>query len=87
MYIQNCVIKKLSATNIQDWLVTYLADLLAIEPEDVDVTVPFDRYGLDSSAAIVMTGDLQDWLGKEVAATVIYDYPTVEALIEHLTYC
>lgn len=87
MYIQNCAVKELSATEIQDWLLAYLADLLAIDPDDFDVTVPFDRYGLDSSAAVVMTGDLQDWLGKEVAATVIYDYPTVEALIEHLIYC
>jgi len=83
--VHNPPVKEITAAEIQDWIVAYLADLLEIEPEDVDVTIPFDRYGLDSSAAVVLTGDLENWLGIEVEPTLLYDYPTVEALVEHLS--
>lgn len=74
-----------TAAEIQDWIVAYLADLLEIEPDEVDVTIAFDRYGLDSSAAVGMTGDLETWLGRELDPTLLYDYPTVEALVQHLS--
>ena len=78
--------KKLpTAAEIQDWLVSYVAELLEVDSEEIDVTIPFDRYGLDSSAAVGLTGDLEDWLGKEVDPTLLYDYPTVEALVQHLS--
>ncbi|MEL6606584.1 MAG: acyl carrier protein, partial [Cyanobacteria bacterium J06614_10] len=40
--------------------------------------------GLDSSAAIGLTGDLEDWLGQSVDPTLLYDYPTVDALVAYL---
>ena len=70
---------------IQTWIVSYLAELLEVDSELVDPTIPFDRYGLDSSAAYALTGDLEDWLGREIDPTAIYDYPTVEALSKHLS--
>ena len=74
-----------NTAEIQTWLVSYLAELLEIEPDEVDVTIPFDRYGLDSSAAVELSGDLEDWLGRELDPTLLYDYPTVEALAKHLS--
>lgn len=85
MNSQNIVVKEISASEIQDWLVAYIANLLEISSEEIDVTIPFDRYGLDSSAAVGMTGDLEDWLGKEVEPILLYDYPTIEALAQHLS--
>jgi len=40
--------------------------------------VPFDDFALDSATAIGMTGELEDWLGKPVDPTLVYDYPTIE---------
>ena len=74
-----------TATEIQAWIVAYIADLLEVDGEEIDVTIPFDRYGLDSSAAVGLTGDLEDWLGREINPTLLYDYPTVEALVQHLS--
>ena len=70
---------------IQDWIVNYLAEILEIDAEEVDVTLSFDRYGLDSSAAVGLTGALADWLNKDIDPTLLYDYPTVEALVQHLS--
>jgi acyl carrier protein len=82
--VSEIVKKTPSKIELQDWLVSYLAELLDIELAEIDMTVTFDRYGLDSAAAIVMTGDLADWLGSELDPTLIYDYPTIEALVTNL---
>ncbi|MEL6853899.1 MAG: acyl carrier protein [Cyanobacteria bacterium J06607_13] len=69
---------------VQAWIVSYLADLLEISADELETDVPFDTYGLDSSAAIGLTGDLEDWLGQSVDPTLLYDYPTVDALVAYL---
>jgi acyl carrier protein len=76
---------KVSATEIKEWLISYLADLLEIEPEQINVETTFSRYGLDSSVAVVLTGDLADWLGKELELRVVWDYPTIASLAQHLS--
>ena len=73
-----------SAEEIQQWLVDYLARQLERSPEDIDVTVPFDDFALDSATAIGMTGELEDWLGKHVDPTLVYDYPTIEQFAKSL---
>jgi acyl carrier protein len=74
-----------SSEQIHTWVVNYIANLLEIEPEKVDVKVPFDRYGLDSSAAVGLTGDLADWLRCDIDPTLLYDYPTIESLVKYLS--
>lgn len=73
-----------SRVEIQAWIVSYLAQLLEIDPDEINVSIPFDQYGLDSSAAVGMTGDLEDWIGGKIDPTLLYDYPTIETLVQHL---
>ncbi|MGD1807098.1 acyl carrier protein [Dapis sp. BLCC M126] len=75
---------QLTQAEIQEWLVSYLAETLEIDKNDVDIEEPFTRYGLDSSSAIVMTGDLGTFLGFDIDPTIPYDYPTIEALAKYL---
>jgi len=74
----------LCAENIQAWIVSYLAEVLEIDPDEIDAEIPFDQYGLDSAVAVGMTGDLEDWLGKKIDPTLLYDYPTIESFSRHL---
>ena len=76
--------QSLTEAEIEAWLVSYLAELADIEPDEIDVALPFERYDLDSSAAVGLTGDLEEWLGFQLDATVLYDYPTIQALAQHL---
>lgn len=69
---------------VQVWLLERLADILKIDPTQIDVREPFTHYGLGSLEAVTLSGDLEDWLGREVPPTIAYDYPTVEALAKHL---
>ncbi len=78
-------VKKLpTQREIQTWIVNYVAELLEVNPNRIDVTIPFDRYGLDSSAAVGLAGDLEDWLDRELDPTLLYDYPTIKTLTQHL---
>ena len=78
-------VKKLpTQIEIQTWIVNYVAELLEVNPKRINVTIPFDRYGLDSSAAVGLAGDLEDWLERELDPTLLYDYPTIAALTQEL---
>jgi acyl carrier protein len=76
--------KKIGAAEIQDWLVAYLSKELNISSDEIDITTPFDRYGLSSMTAVLMTGEMEDWLGRTLDPTLPYDYPTIETLARHL---
>jgi len=73
-----------SAAEIQDWMVTYIARELGIPPEQVDVSVPFEHFALDSATAIGMTGELETWAGCRIDPTVVYDYPTIQDMAQYL---
>jgi acyl carrier protein len=79
-------VKKLpTQVEIKTWIVNYVAEILEVKPDRIDITISFDRYGLDSSAAVELAGDLEDWLDQgELDPTLLYDYPTIEALTQHL---
>lgn len=76
--------EKLTKSMIQNWITTYLGELLEIEPNEIDPKTPFERYGLDSAAAVGLAGDLEEWLELEVDITWLYDYPTIAELSEYL---
>lgn len=70
---------------IAQWLRAYLAKLLALNEAAIDEKTSFGRYGLDSSAAVAMAGDLGDWLGCEIDPVAAYDYPSVRELARALS--
>jgi acyl carrier protein len=70
--------------NIENWLANLISEILGIPLSEVDRTVRFDRYGLDSVAAVSVSAELGKHLGSELDATLIYDYPTISKLSRHL---
>jgi acyl carrier protein len=70
---------------IRDWLVSYLANILEIRIDKISATTNFDRYGLDSVAAVNLSGDLAEWLGCELDPALVYYYPTIESIVQFLT--
>jgi acyl carrier protein len=69
---------------IATWLSDYIAELLALDVDEIDPAVSFARYGLDSSAAIGMTGDLGNWLRLDIDPAAVYDYPSIGQLAGYL---
>jgi len=70
---------------IESWLIEKLSSELNVPVSSIDVTQPFSRYGLDSVRATGLAGDLEEWLGMPLPATLAYDYPTIEALSSYLS--
>jgi acyl carrier protein len=46
----------------------------------IDRTHRFDRLGLDSADAIGLVGELEDFVGRPLSASLPYTYPTIERL-------
>jgi acyl carrier protein len=84
MEIQDKAVGLPSVEEIRQWMMNYVAGLLEIQETEVKTDVPFDQYGLDSLAAVGMTGDLEEWLGEKLDPTLLYDYPTIDAFASHL---
>lgn len=57
---------------------------MEVSPEKVDIHQPFAEFGLNSVEAVNLVGDLEQWLGRQLADTLAWDYPTIEALAKHL---
>jgi len=74
-----------SQKEIQDWLVQQIAEILSTDQNQIDVREPFSSYGLSSRDAVLLSGDLEDWLDCRLSPTIVYEYPTIEALSIHLS--
>ncbi len=69
---------------IQEWMVSYLSSLLKLEKEKIDITMDFENWGLDSTAAVGLVGDLEEWLDQELPPTLAYEYPNIKLLSDYL---
>ncbi|WP_404785483.1 AMP-binding protein [Altericista sp. CCNU0014] len=69
---------------IETWITANLALYLKISPEEIDLSEPFSHYGLDSSIAASLATELSNWLGRELDPTLFWEYPSIEALAQHL---
>ncbi|AGC43406.1 non-ribosomal peptide synthetase [Myxococcus stipitatus DSM 14675] len=66
------------------WLVAAVAEAAGLPPEEVLLDEPFVTYGLTSKEAVFLTGDLADWLERDVSPTALWEHPTISALSRHL---
>ncbi|UMB69462.1 type I polyketide synthase [Mycobacterium paraterrae] len=73
------------AAELAAWLATQLATLLDLSPADIDTSLPFAHFGLDSVHAVRLTAVLAEHVGQELSPTLPYEYPTIDALCAHLT--
>ncbi len=76
--------KALSADTIQNWLISKLSKDLRLKPNEIDIDQPLASYGIDSITAVSFSGDLENWLGIPLSATLAWDYPSIAALAQHL---
>jgi acyl carrier protein len=70
---------------IRDWLLDAIATELEAPPAAVASDVEFADLGLGSRQAIMITGDLEEFLGREeLDPSLLWDYPTIDKLARHL---
>lgn len=72
------------ADAIRNWLVQQIAQRLSLPLNEVDPQTYFPSFGMDSLTAMMLVGDLEEWLGRSLVPTLMYDYPSIAALAEYL---
>jgi len=73
-----------SATEISTWLVTKLAEILELDPNSIDPYLDLTDYGLSSIETVNLSGDLENFLARRLSPTLLWDYPTIDALAQYL---
>ena len=69
---------------IQVWLVGWIAKELRMDPKTIQVDAPFVNFGMGSRQAVLLIGEISDWLGVDLEPAAAWDYPTISALAAHL---
>ncbi|WP_193048599.1 type I polyketide synthase [Mycolicibacterium baixiangningiae] len=62
-----------------------VAAVMGVEsPQALDPAAGFFHYGMDSLMSVTLQRALSETLGVAVPASVVFDYPTIDALTDHL---
>ncbi len=69
---------------VQDWLSERIAGRLGMAVEDIDVREPLVSFGLSFQDIVILAGELEERLGRQLSPTLAWEYPTIEALARHL---
>jgi phthiocerol/phenolphthiocerol synthesis type-I polyketide synthase C len=73
-----------SDSEIRAWLIARIADRVQAAPETIETSEPFVSYGIPSKEAVALSGVLEEWLGRQVSPTALWEYPTIDALAAYL---
>ncbi|MEO0425106.1 MAG: beta-ketoacyl synthase N-terminal-like domain-containing protein, partial [Pseudomonadota bacterium] len=66
-------------------LIAEVAQAAGVAPQAIAADEPWAAYGLDSIEGVRLIGRLGEWLGRDFSPTLLYDYPTIDALAVHLS--
>ncbi|MET8630477.1 acyl carrier protein [Kitasatospora sp. NPDC004669] len=65
---------------IAEWLREKVAFYLEEPVDSIRTDTKLAEYGLDSLHGLTLCGEIEDEFGIEVEPTLVWDYPTIEAL-------
>jgi 1-acyl-sn-glycerol-3-phosphate acyltransferase len=68
------------AAEIRGWLIEHLAKELEIDSSKIDPDRPLTRYGLDSLAAVTLSGELEVFLKRELSPELLRELPTINSI-------
>ncbi|MDB6039247.1 MAG: pksL 4 [Verrucomicrobiales bacterium] len=77
-------IERKTTIEIQEWLIQQIAVDLKMEQYEVDTARPFNDFGVDSLVGTALAKRLGDWLKLELQSTLLWEYPTIKTLAQHL---
>jgi myxalamid-type polyketide synthase MxaE and MxaD len=69
---------------LEEHLKTLLADVLRHEVSAIDTEKPMGAFGLDSLMGFELKNRCEQRFGLTLSATMVWNYPTVAAMAEHL---
>ncbi|WP_017328303.1 type I polyketide synthase [Synechococcus sp. PCC 7336] len=73
-----------SKQSIQTWIVERVARQVGESARSISVDTPLAHYGSSSVDAVMLSGELSEWLDVELSPTLAYNYPTIASLSDYL---
>jgi acyl carrier protein len=67
-----------------DWLTVKVAGYVNVAPDTIDTETPLADLGIDSVLGMTLCADLESEKGFAVETTIVWDYPTINAIATHL---
>ncbi|HEX3451356.1 MAG TPA: acyl carrier protein, partial [Isosphaeraceae bacterium] len=62
-----------SKHSIIEWLVQWIARELGLAPVEIETDKSLLNYSLSSVTAMMLVGDLEEWLGLTLPPTLVWD--------------
>lgn len=78
-------VDNLSQQALTTWLVDQVKTIAKVEADVIDINEQFINYGLNSVDAVNLSGELEDYLGYEIPASIMYEFSTINELVQHLS--
>jgi acyl carrier protein len=69
---------------IEGWLIDWIAKELGMPPAEIETSKSLLDYSLSSVTAMMLVGDLEEWLGLTLPPTLVWDYPSIAAIADYL---
>ncbi|WP_238861405.1 non-ribosomal peptide synthetase/type I polyketide synthase [Clostridium sp. YIM B02569] len=76
--------KKISKSEILEFVLKNIAKKTNNTINKISCDESFFYFGYDSKDAVLFSGELQEFLGIKLDPTVLFDYPTVNLLVEYV---
>jgi acyl carrier protein len=73
-----------SKAEITAWLIDWIAAELEMPATEIDTGHSLLDYSMSSVTATILVGDLEDWLDLTLSPTLVWDYPSIDAMTDHL---
>ena len=70
---------------LRHWLARHIGEVRGVAAETIDPRERFTRLGLDSLLLTRIMADLSTLLGRPIAPTLAWEYPSIELLAAYLT--
>ena len=70
---------------LRQWLVNYLVTNIGCNPDELDLDQSLSDLGLGSPDAVVLSGELAEFLDRPVSPVDFWQHPSINALVRFLT--
>jgi acyl-CoA synthetase (AMP-forming)/AMP-acid ligase II/alkylation response protein AidB-like acyl-CoA dehydrogenase/acyl carrier protein len=69
---------------LSTWIKRWMASEFQIDAAEIDESARFSSFGMDSVAAMLLTGALEDWVDVDLPAALVWEHRSIVALATHV---
>jgi acyl carrier protein len=70
--------------SIGSWIIAEIAEIVGVDPVEIDVHKPIAAYGVDSAEVAALVGELEDRIGRSVPVDLVWEWASVREVSARL---